>query len=140
MTWGWRAVSDPLRKLMLDGSLRAMSEYHWPHPEATEAVTRLLSLPAHGQEQDWEIELADSTRLGEFLELFESDRLDLEGRSALALLILFSITYADGPVKEDILMQIRKAMLGDAEVHRRMKSYWGKGFLEHEKQVQALIA
>lgn len=103
-------------------------------------MTRLLSLPAHGHEQDWEIEFADSTRLGEFLELFESDRLDLEGRSALALLILFSITYADGPVREDFLMRTRKAILEDAEVHRRMTSYWDKGFMEHEKQVQALIA
>lgn len=117
-----------------------MSRYHWPHPQAIEAVTRLLSLPAHGHEQDWEIELADSTRLGEFLELIESDRLDLERRSALALLILFSITYADGPVREDVLMRTRKAILEDAEVHRRMTSYWDKGFMEHERQVQALIA
>ena len=131
---------DPLRKFGLDDSLGTMSDYHWPHPQAVEVLNRLLALPVHGQEQDWEIELADSTRLGEFLELFESDRLDLEGRSALALLIMSSITYADDPVGEDVLMRTRKAILQDAEVHGRMKSYWDEGFLEHEKQVKALIA
>ncbi len=117
-----------------------MSEYRWPNSKGVEAVNALLSLQSHGQEQDWEIELADIKRLTEFLELFESDRLDLEGRSALALLILFSITYADSPVSEGDLNRVRQAIRNDVEVHERMRSYWSEGFLDHEAKVQSLIA
>lgn len=117
-----------------------MSDYLWPHPKGTEVVNRLLSLPVTGREQDWEIELADSTRLDEFLNLFESGRLDLEGRSALALLILFSITYAAEPVGDQLMDRTRHGIRKDNEVLRRMRSYWRDGFMEHERLVQHLIA
>lgn len=117
-----------------------MSDYRWPDLKGVEAVNTLLSLSPHGQEQAWEIELADSKRLSEFLEAFESDRLDLEGRSALALLILFSITYAHPPISKADLDRVRQAIFNDPEVHGRMKSYWSDGFLDHEATVQDLIA
>lgn len=117
-----------------------MDTYRWPHPKGVEAVNTLLRLPADGREQDWEIELADGARLAEFLDAFENAALDLEGRSALALLILFSITYAEADVGHDELDRVRGAIRGDPTILHRMRSYWSEGFADHEGTVKGLIS
>ena len=103
------------------------TDYLWPDPEAVRTLTSVLKLPATGREQDWEIELADAAKLGEMLTLFSSGGLDLECRSALALLILFAIEYypdVDIPPRQWI-GPVREALENDPEVRNRMLSYWG---------------
>lgn len=117
-----------------------MDEYRWPQPAGVDAVNRLLRLPVHGQEQDWEIELADGGRLIEFLDAFETAELDIEGRSALTLLILFSITYAETQVAQADLQRAGSAIHGDPEILRRMRSYWSDGFQDNEEAVKGLLA
>jgi hypothetical protein len=118
-----------------------LSAYQFPARDAVETLNSLLKLPASGMEQDWEIEMADGNRLAEFLAVFGSANLDLECRSALGLLMLFSITYADdAPVSADLLASVRWAIRKDREVYERMLSYWSDGFLEHEIQIQQVLA
>lgn len=133
------SASHPLPTVAMTAKVHAMEQYHWPFPAGVTAVNKLLRLPAHGQEQDWEIELADGARLSEFLDAFEGNALDFEGRSALALLILFSITYSEAEVPAGLLERTRRALHGDALVLRRMESYWSGGFADHEENIRSLI-
>jgi hypothetical protein len=69
--------------------------YHWPDANAVRTLNSLLKLPATGREQDWEIEMAEIGRMPEMLALLNGATLDLECRSALALLMLHALDFAD---------------------------------------------
>jgi hypothetical protein len=117
-----------------------MEPYLWPSPDAVQTINALFDLPAHGREQDWENELAHGTRLGEFLAVLSQRTLDVDCRSALALLVLHSFTYADAaePVAEMAVLA-RGIIHADTEVHQRMLSHWSEGFLEHEGWVRSIL-
>lgn len=58
---------------------------------AVKFISQKLNLPVTGGEQDWDIELADPTRIEEFVMLFKQDSgLDTEQKYALMALILAS--------------------------------------------------
>ncbi|MCK7612936.1 hypothetical protein [Roseibium sediminicola] len=57
---------------------------------AMDYLTRVLCLPARGDEQDWEIELADAGRLDEFLDRYFDFAGDDEYAFAMAALIIAS--------------------------------------------------
>lgn len=114
--------------------------YLCPTPEAVQKITKLFDLPVQGREQDWEIELADGNRLAEFLAVLSQKSLDVECRSALALLVLHSFTYAD-PAEPtvDMAATARRIIQNDNEIYRRMLSYWSEGFLDHEGWVRSIL-
>ena len=114
--------------------------YRWPDPEACRTLNSLLNLPATGKEQDWEIEFAHGDRLAEMLALFTDGDLDLECRSALALLMLSSCSYP-GVVEppEPLVNAIQNALRRDGDVRHRMLEYWSDGFLENEALVAAIL-
>jgi hypothetical protein len=117
-----------------------MDFYKFPTPGATQTITALFNLPAHGGEQDWEIELADGTRIAEFLTALSAKSLDLECRSALALLVLHSLTYAEPTaITGEIVAEVRRVIHGDKEVYDRVLSYWSDGFLDHEEFVRSVL-
>ena len=104
-------------------------EYCWPTADAVKHLNTLLSLPATGDEQDWEVELSDDRRIDEWLTLFVGNELDLECRSALFLLIMCSIEFADSHfVSCDLLTSARAALGRDERVRARMLSYWQRYF------------
>lgn len=104
-------------------------EYRWPSPDAVKYLNTLLSLPATGDEQDWEVELSDDQRVQEWLTLFVGNELDLERRSALFLLIMCSIEFADAQrVSRGLLGDARAALRRDEPVRARMLSYWKSYF------------
>jgi hypothetical protein len=109
-------------------------EYLWPSREAVLQLNRLLDLPATGQEQDWEVELADTRRVDEWLELLRQGALSLDARSALALLILHSLpTGADDDPNDPLpkittqeahsIESMQAALLADSSVRTRLLSY-----------------
>ncbi|MEO7691765.1 MAG: hypothetical protein ABIS51_20955 [Sphingomonas sp.] len=105
------------------------SEYYWPTADAVKQLNTLLYLPATGDEQDWEVELSDDRRIHEWLTLFVGNELDLECRSALFLLIMCSIEFADSQfVSSDLLSSARAALGRDERVRARMLSYWKRYF------------
>src|SRR5436190_24284599 len=96
--------------------------YHWPDTSAIRTLNTLLKLPATGREQDWEIEMADIGRLPQMLALMNSGTLDLECRSALALLMLHALDVADVAPSNEIYA-VKAAIDGDPDVRRRILSY-----------------
>jgi len=54
------------------------------------ALSKKLSLPYTGTEQDWEIEMADSSQINEFIDLYHQHDLAFEERMALMPLIVAS--------------------------------------------------
>lgn len=90
--------------------------------------------------QDWEVEFSNGSRISEFLSVLSENSLDIECRSALALLVLHSFTYSDPiGVTPEMAATARRVIHGDKEIYERMLSYWSDGFLEHEGWVQLIL-
>ncbi len=60
----------------------------------TEYLNELLSLPASGKEQDWDLELADKNRILEFIGVYETAGLGKKEKRALWALITASLNDA----------------------------------------------
>lgn len=107
-----------------------MNVYKYPTPEAVRTINEVFDLPAHGQEQDWGIELA----------VLAEKNLDVECRSALALLVLFSFTYPEPAiVTTDLVALARWTINSDSEIHQRMLSFGSDGFGDHEEWVRKIL-
>jgi hypothetical protein len=84
----------------------------FPQKDAKDFLNRSLTLPASGFEQDWEIELADATRVSEFVIFLKKSRLKHIYEEALVSLILASFEDAiwqesfDDEVWNDFLLYI----------------------------------
>lgn len=63
---------------------------HILYKEDIDYLNKLLNLPASGDEQDWDIELADPARLSEFLATFRAYDLTLSVKKAFLALIIAS--------------------------------------------------
>lgn len=100
--------------------------YFWPAPEAVLSLNKRLGLPATGNEQDWEVQLADWDRLPEFVRILDSGLLDFEAQSALALLVTCSIVYEGNEPAPETLAGIRRVIERDPPLRDRMRSYWGR--------------
>lgn len=95
--------------------------------KAVEVITQRLNLPATGQEQDWDIELADPTRLREFLNIYHQaqDLSELE-KYALMALILASCDDAiqdKGSVNKDYWEEI-SAILQSTPRYQALVDSW----------------
>lgn len=100
--------------------------YHGPTPNARATITRLLALPATGDEQDWEIQLADPNKVEGMFDLLGDVSLGLEERSAVALLLTHTIDelYDDDEDTSDLVPRLRSILASDAKVLSRMRFYW----------------
>jgi hypothetical protein len=58
--------------------------------EIIEQLSKELSLPFTGLEQDWDIEMADSNRINDFLEFYQQNNLSADKKVAMMSLILAS--------------------------------------------------
>jgi hypothetical protein len=93
-----------------------------------ERLTAMLRLPATGAEQDWEIELADPSRVDEFVALFGRTELDAEDRTALMALVLGS---ANAFVEKEgeppaTWATISNLLAKERELHADTLSYWAR--------------
>lgn len=89
-------------------------------------LTALFALPATGQEQDWEVELADENRIGEFLMAYEEMVLSPDDKFALMALILASADHhieAEAKVPEE-WKRIANILTEERELHEETLSYW----------------
>lgn len=104
------------------------SEYYGPTRDAVEKLNEELSLPACGREQDWELELCDPERISEFTSALRDSRWNIEERSALALLCMFSFdeAFTAGLNVEKEAAQLRDAIAAFPPVKNRMRFYWGR--------------
>ena len=89
-------------------------------------LEKLLALPASGHEQDWEMELADASRVGEFLKTYETVPLTPDDKVALMALILASVDRSlsmRGSAPEE-WVQIAVLLNRDHALHEETTSYW----------------
>ncbi|GBR02839.1 hypothetical protein HW511_09165 [Asaia siamensis] len=61
-----------------------------PSKQTRRHVEQFLDLPATGREQDWEIELSDHRRIGDFLEKYTEEFLDEETKIAICAILIAS--------------------------------------------------
>ncbi|MDT4329318.1 hypothetical protein ACQE3E_07125 [Methylomonas sp. MED-D] len=101
-------------------------EFYGPKADAESVINQLLSLPATGREQDWEIELADPARIDEMLDILESKDIDFECKSALALLAISSMEEANeaGMLEAAQVRRAYQLFFKRDELRERMCFYW----------------
>jgi len=95
--------------------------------EAIENLYKKLNLPTLGPySQDWEYELADSSRIIEFLLFYEKHLLTNDEKYALMALIISSYddSLSEGNTQENVWNKIRINLLKDFKLHKNTISYW----------------
>lgn len=102
------------------------SGYYGAPTAAEQTINDLLGLSVTGREQDWECELADSRRIDELIALYATHDLDIESRSALGLLLLYSMCDADdeGLLTDAQIHAVEQLFSADEPVRERMRFYW----------------
>ncbi|SFF11302.1 hypothetical protein SAMN04487969_11480 [Paenibacillus algorifonticola] len=96
---------------------------------AVEGLVEKMKLPAPGEfTQDWEYEVADSTRIGEFLHAYENMDLNLEEKFALMIIIVESYNDAilGNKVEENMAELIKYHLIRDINIHINTIYYWAK--------------
>jgi hypothetical protein len=89
-------------------------------------LTALLALNSTGLEQDWDVELADEKRIGEFLATYEGSSLSPDDKFALMALILASADRyvelkSNAPHEWDRIADI---LLQERDLHEKTIAYW----------------
>ena len=99
----------------------------YPTKEAMAALNQALRLPATGQEQDWDIELADPDRVGEFVAYFERHALSEGEKHALMALILSSLEDLSNKkeVSTELWDRIKRLLQADQDLYADLVKQWG---------------
>ncbi|WP_419602188.1 hypothetical protein, partial [Thiolapillus sp.] len=103
-----------------------MNTTHIITNEAIEYLNRELVLPSTGREQDWEIELADSNRINEFISFYENKPLSDDKKFALMALIIGSLenlAYIKS-INKDIWGKVARLLCARIELYKPLIDYW----------------
>jgi len=95
--------------------------------KAIESLNSKLSLPITGLEQDWDVELADPKRLGEFISFYQRTALSFDEKKALMSLILASydeLLNKNGISKNELWHEIASLIRSEKELFRELLDYW----------------
>lgn len=98
-----------------------------PKKETIATLSKKLSLPYTGTEQDWDIEMANSNRINEFIDWYHQYELPFEEKVALMSLIIASYDdfLNENNVEIDYRWDIIKAMLAKDRTHFvGLINYW----------------
>lgn len=98
----------------------------FPTAAAIERLDSILGFSSDQYSQDWEIELADGTRLREFVELYHTGHLDNDERFTLMALIVASAHDAidSQTLEADMWDRIHNLLVRDADLHAHTIHYW----------------
>ena len=119
---------------------RAMRyEYYGATPKVEATFNRLLALLASGDEQDWEIELADPSKYSKTFNLLSNGSLNLEERCAVALLLTHTIDELcnDDADVSQFLPPLRSILSSDDELLGRMRFYWS--YLQVSSAIKSVL-
>jgi hypothetical protein len=99
----------------------------YPTANAIQRLNEMFHLPQYGQ--DWEIEVADSSRLAEFCNAYETFVLDSEERFALMCLIIASYDeylreYGQNTCDTNLEERIYRLICKDFYLHKHTLEYW----------------
>ena len=103
----------------------------WPSNSELKQLSRLLSLPLRGDEddselQDWDWDFADSGRVADFLDLYDHAPLSIHQKTALMSLIVESYDerLASGNHDEMLWGRIESHLIQEAETHEYTIERW----------------
>ncbi|MCG7410890.1 hypothetical protein MH117_26255 [Paenibacillus sp. ACRRX] len=94
---------------------------------AIEGLVKKVKLPAPDEfSQDWEFEVSDSSRITEFLYVYENIDLNKDEKFALMIIIISSFNDAivEGKAQENSASLIRYYLLQDIGIHKNTVYYW----------------
>jgi len=95
--------------------------------EAINFLNKVFLLPYTGQEQDWDIEMADSQRLDEFICYYQSNSLSENKKYALIALILASYDdfLSENNIEVDKRWKTIESLLNsDINLYTELIDYW----------------
>lgn len=98
----------------------------YPTKEAITSLNRVLSLPATGREQDWDVELADPARASEFITYLENQSLNGDEKRALMALILGSLddlAHEEG-IAPELWHRVRHLLQADRGLYIDIVERW----------------
>ncbi|MDH0031949.1 MULTISPECIES: hypothetical protein [unclassified Acinetobacter] len=99
----------------------------FPTKEAIAALSKRLNLPYHNNMQDWEYEVADATRIDEFLEDYLHNQTLDEEKFVLMEILLESFTEI-GDLDNDSRWAIVLLLLEkNINIHAHTICYWSNG-------------
>ena len=122
-----RAASDPTPSSKPMFFAAGQGEpYYGPTAEARAEVNLMLGLPDPAGQMEWRAELKRPGKVEEVLGAIGDPALDVETRSAFALLLLDAVDRmaAYGTVPTELLGRIRWQLRRDAQVRSRMRYFW----------------
>jgi hypothetical protein len=95
-----------------------------PSTAARKEIAARLSLPYSDQMQDWEWEVADVGRFGEFLDAYRNAAHDDERFSLMEILIQCVEEMSSLDCYEPAWQAIRSLLLARTNLHRATVQYW----------------
>jgi hypothetical protein len=105
--------------------------------KAIDFLNQYFKLPAKGNEQDWDVELADSNRIKEFLNGYRGD---FTGDVKLALMALILASYEDflheNKENSNIENEIKEIFDDDILLFADLLKYWA---LQDEEKREGLF-
>ncbi|WP_145046595.1 hypothetical protein [Paenibacillus xylanexedens] len=94
---------------------------------AVRSLCSKLNLKSQGEfTQDWEYEVADASRITEFLDAYEQYPWDVEEKFALMIIIIESCNDAlvEGTCDPEIINVLKHHLILDADIHYNTLHYW----------------
>jgi acyl-CoA thioesterase len=105
----------------------------YPTKEAIESLSRRFTLPNHAYVEDWEYEVADPSRLPEFISAYESGELSEDERFTLMEIVLQAFEDADRELDRDPLwMKVLTILEEEIELHICSVEYWSSSEIDLE--------
>lgn len=95
--------------------------------EAIEKISKDLQLPYRGDDQDWDIQMSDQTRLAEFIAYYHKHDLNNDEKHALIALLLASYEWLledEGIHDANIWNQIKQFVSDNRSICEQLVAYW----------------
>lgn len=119
-------MPEQCEALVSSTSAAAIGEpYYGPTCDARVQVNRLLGLDAAAGQDQWAAELAEPGKLQQAIAALGDLSLDVEARSAIALLLTDDLDQmATGAAQTELLTRIGWLLRRDRQVQARMRYFW----------------
>ena len=112
------------------------------HRNTAERINSLLDLPATGNEQDWDIELADRCRIKEFIDFLFEHELHLDDKKAVVSLIIasyYDLLEYEADIDSHIWKRIRILLDRNKGAYNYWLNYWVTWDKEHRYTITQIL-
>lgn len=103
-----------------------LQPYYGPTRAARETVNRILGLASAAGQAEWEAELDEPANVELSMDALGDVSLDIETRSAIALMITDRLDRAAGQVPTELLTRMGWLLRRDPQIQARMRYFWSR--------------